>query len=139
MPASATVATATKTAAYQTASIVRLTVISIDSPACSTLLPMRPAKSFWKKVQDWRMTCQWLCQRTRSTRFGVIAWLRTSASATKKTGRSSTTASISASVAPCSANSAPGGVVESMPTVQPTKIGSIASAIEPSATSTKRA
>ena len=78
--------------------MVRLTVISIASPACITLVPMRPAKSFWKKVQDWRITCQWLCQRTRSTRFGVIAWFLTSASATKKSGRSSTTANISASV-----------------------------------------
>ena len=139
MPASAMTATTTKTAAYQTASIVRLTVISIASPACITLLPMRPAKSFWKKVQDWRMTCQWLCQRTRSTRFGVSAWLRTRASATKKSGRSSTTASMKASVCQCSAKSCPGGVVESMPTVQPTKTGSMASASEPPATSRKRA
>ncbi len=119
--------------------MVRFATISIDSPACRTLLPIRPAKSFWKKVQLWRMTCQWLCQRTRSTRFGVIAWFRTSASATKKAGRSSTTASMKASVPACSAKSAPGGVVDSIPTVQPTKTGSIASAIEPPATSRKRA
>ena len=139
MPASTTTATRTKTAAYQTASIVRFAAISMASPACITLLPMRPAKSFWKKVQDCRMTCQWLCQRTRSMRFGVEAWLRTSVSAAKVSGRSRTTASMSSRRSPCVLQSAPDGVVASMPTIQPTKTGSMASATEPRATSTKRA
>ena len=102
---------------------------------------MRPAKSFWKKVQDWRMTCQWLCQRTRSTRFGVdrvVAHQRVGRR--RSSGRSSTTASMRQQrAAVLGARAAPGGVVASMPTIQPTKTGSIASATEPTATSRKRA
>ena len=40
-------------------------------PVCMTRLAMRPAKSFWKKVQLWRTTCQWLCQRIRLVRPGI--------------------------------------------------------------------
>ncbi len=36
---------------------------------------MRPAKSFWKNVQLWRTTCQWLCHRIRLVKLGAIAWL----------------------------------------------------------------
>ncbi len=44
-------------------------------PVCITLLAMRPAKSFWKKAQLWRTTCQWLCQRIMLATFTAIAWL----------------------------------------------------------------
>ena len=138
--ASTTMATTTKTTAYQTASIVRLTTVSIASPACMILLPMRPAKSFWKKVQLCRITCQWLCQRTRSTRLGTIAWLRTSVSIDEDQRPEQHDGEHQQQGPPCVLRrSAPGGVVASMPTIKPTKIGIIASATEPMATRTKRA
>ncbi len=43
-------------------------------PVCITRLEMRPAKSFWKKFQDCRTTCQWFCQRMRFDRLAAIAW-----------------------------------------------------------------
>ena len=58
---------------YQTA-LIELTMLSrMPGPVCMTRVAMRPAKSFWKKVQLWRTTCQWFCQRTRFIMPGAIA------------------------------------------------------------------
>jgi hypothetical protein len=38
---------------------------------------MRPAKSFWKKAQDWRATCQWFCHLIMLETLAEIAWLAT--------------------------------------------------------------
>ena len=104
-----------------------------------TLLAIRPAKSFWKKVQFCRITCQWLCQRTRLTIEGTMAWLRTSWSRTNVTGRmTSRTATIQRKVCQWALNISPLVVVASMPTTRPTKIGIMASATEPTATSPMR-
>jgi hypothetical protein len=46
-------------------------------PVCITRLEMRPAKSFWKKAQLWRTTCQWLCHRIRLVNGPAMAWLVT--------------------------------------------------------------
>ena len=54
---------------------------------CITRLAMRPAKSFWKKGQLWRTTCQWLCQRMRLVTPGTTALLRTRLSASSVSGR----------------------------------------------------
>jgi hypothetical protein len=53
-----------------------------------TRAAIRPAKSFWKNVQPWRTTCQWLCQRTRlvmpgiSIRFATISCAKCAAGRT---------------------------------------------------------
>src|SRR5438045_4312802 len=60
---------------YQTAVTSDTRLSRIDGPVCITRLAMRPAKSFWKKLHDWRTTCQWLCQRTRLATLAAIAWL----------------------------------------------------------------
>ena len=51
-----------------------------------TRLAMRPAKSFWKKGQLCRTTCQWLCQRIRLVAPGTTALLRTRLSARSASG-----------------------------------------------------
>ncbi len=43
---------------YQTAVRSATRLSRIAGPVCITRLAMRPAKSFWKKVQLWRTTCQ---------------------------------------------------------------------------------
>ena len=63
-----------------------------------------------------------------------MAWLRTSVSSTNVSGLSSTSTAIQVRVGPLSVNISPGGVVVSMPTISPTKIGIMASTMEPSAT-----
>ena len=55
---------------YQTALVPATTLSRRAGPVCMIRLAMRPAKSFWKKVQLWRTTCQWLCQRIRLVRLG---------------------------------------------------------------------
>ena len=49
---------------YQTALMVAVKVERTDGAVCMTRLEMRPAKSFWKKAQLCRTTCQCACQRT---------------------------------------------------------------------------
>src|SRR3569833_880446 len=61
-------------------------VSRIEGPVCITRLAMRPAKSFWKKPQDWRTTCQWFCQRMRFETFTAIAWLIINCCTTKAPG-----------------------------------------------------
>ena len=75
-------------------------------PVCIIRLAMRPAKSFWKKVQLWRITCQWLCQRIRLVTPGSTALLRTRLSASSASGRPTSTSTAIASrlgIASCSA------------------------------------
>ncbi|WP_315855139.1 hypothetical protein [Chenggangzhangella methanolivorans] len=40
----------------QSASTVCTMLSRSAGPVCITLVAMRPAKSFWKKPQDWRTT-----------------------------------------------------------------------------------
>ena len=47
-------------------------MVGVSAPSGSRLA-MRPAKSFWKKGQLWRTTCQWLCQRIRLVTPGTTA------------------------------------------------------------------
>jgi hypothetical protein len=71
---------------YQTARMQLTTLSRSALLVCITRLAMRPAKSFWKKGQLWRTTCQWLCQRIRLVTPGSTALLRTRLSASSISG-----------------------------------------------------
>jgi hypothetical protein len=60
---------------YQTALVAETMLSRRLGPVCMTRVAMRPAKSFWKKLQLWRATCQWFCQRMRLVRLELMAWL----------------------------------------------------------------
>ena len=84
---------------YQTARMLETTLSRTALLVCITRLAMRPAKSFWKKGQLWRTTCQWLCQRIRLVTPGTTMLLRTTLSASSTSGRpSSTSAPIASSI-----------------------------------------
>jgi len=72
---------------YQTARMELTTQSRSALLVCITRLAMRPAKSFWKKGQLWRTTCQWLCQRIRLVTPGTTALLRTRLSIISASGR----------------------------------------------------
>ena len=72
---------------YQTLVSIATMVSRIAGPVCITRLAMRPAKSFWKNVQDCRTTCQWFCQRMRFDTLAAIAWLASRFCANIASGR----------------------------------------------------
>ena len=83
---------------YQTALVALTTLSRSDGPVCITRLAMRPAKSFWKKLQLCRTTCQWFCQRTRLVRPTLIDWLVSMTRSASAAGRrTSITAAMPAS------------------------------------------
>ena len=91
---------------YQTARMLETTLSRTALLVCMTRLAMRPAKSFWKKGQLWRTTCQWLCQRIRLVTPGTTMLLRTRLSTSSTSGRpNSTSADMPSSIgiAPASA------------------------------------
>ena len=103
--------------------LVELTMVSrSDGPVWTTRLATRPAKSFWKKLQLWRTTCQCDCQRTRFDRPGTIAWLVTSPCVNCTTGRTTTSVTaIRMSRWRWRANSSPGVLVLASETTRPMK------------------
>ena len=58
---------------YQIARMLDTTHSRTALLVCITRLAMRPAKSFWKKGQLCRTTCQWLCHRMRLVAPGTTA------------------------------------------------------------------
>ena len=89
---------------------------------------MRPAKSFWKKVQLWRTTCQWLCQRIRLVSPGAIAWFVTRYCAKIAAGRStSSTAAMPISCGAASRSRLCGSCAVISETTRPRKTGIVAS------------
>ncbi len=78
---------------YQTAVRSATRLSRIAGPVCITRLAMRPAKSFWKNVQLWRTTCQWLCQRMRVVTLAAIAWLAMMFCMVNASGRSTSSTS----------------------------------------------
>ncbi len=78
---------------YQMARMLDTTDSRSALLVCMTRLAMRPAKSFWKKGQLWRTTCQWLCQRMRLVTPGTTALLRMRLSASSVSGRPISTTS----------------------------------------------
>ena len=113
---------------YQTALVPATTLSRRAGPVCMIRLAMRPAKSFWKKAQLWRTTCQWLCQRIRLVRPGAIAWLVMSACSSSAEGRStSSTTAMPMSLGQSSRSNSPGAWVETRVTTRPMKTGMLAS------------
>ena len=105
---------------YHTALIVITTLSRSAGPVCITRAAMRPAKSFWKKVQPWRTTCQWFCQRTRLVSPGTSAWLVISALAKWVHGRSTRISpAIAASCQPASRQIAPPSCAVTSVTTRP--------------------
>ena len=80
-------ATTAYTAMYQTARMLAMVDSRSAMPVCMTRCAMRPAKSFWKNGQLWRMTCQWFCQRTRLVTPGMMALWRIATSTRITAGR----------------------------------------------------
>src|SRR5947207_11219544 len=62
---------------YQTLVSNATSVSRIAGPVCITRFAMRPAKSFWKNAQDWRIKYQWFCHLIRFDTLAEIAWLAT--------------------------------------------------------------
>ena len=113
---------------YQTARIPAMALSRSDRPVCITRLAMRPAKSFWKKLQLWRTTCQWLCQRIRLVVPGMTAFRRTATSIRIASGRSSrTTASMPSRSGQRCASAAWRSAASISPTNWPMKTGMVAS------------
>ena len=99
-------------------------------PVCMTRAAMRPAKSFWKKVQPCRTTCQWLCQRTRFVRPGTSIRLATISCAKCAAGRNTrNSAAINSNCPPASGQIASGAVEETSETMRPRQTGISASVI----------
>ena len=113
---------------YQTALVPATTLSRSAGPVCMIRLAMRPAKSFWKKVQLWRTTYQWLCQRIRLVRLAAMAWLVISACSSRAMGRRiSSTATMPSSCGPASRSSVPGAWLEISVTTRPMKTGMVVS------------
>ena len=119
---------------YQSARMLLTTLSRTALPVCITRLAMRPAKSFWKKVQLWRTTCQWLCQRIRLVALGRTALLRTRLSASNAIGRPiSTTPTMPSSAGRAAANAAARSAACISVTSRPMKTGiSVSSSATPS-------
>jgi len=107
------------------------TAVSIDTrlsriagPVCMTRVAMRPAKSFWKKAQDCRATCQWFCQRIRFETLAAMAWFMTRCCDVNTSGRITTsTSAIPASIIQCSANKVAGSDFDTKVTTRPMNTG----------------
>ncbi len=122
--ASSTMALPPYTMMYQTALVPATTLSRRAGPVCITRLAIRPAKSFWKKVQLCRTTCQWFCQRIRFDIPGAIAWLVTRYCASNAAGRnSSSTAAMPSSWWPATANRRSGLSDDTRLTTRPMKTG----------------
>ena len=61
------------TTMYQTARMLETTLSRSEFEVFITRLAIRPAKSFWKKFQLCRITCQWLCHRISVVTPGITA------------------------------------------------------------------
>src|SRR5258706_410999 len=79
---------------YQTERMPAIALSRSDSAVCMTRLAMRPAKSFWKKLQLWRTTCQWLCQRIKVVVPGITPFRRTATSSSTARGLTINTTAI---------------------------------------------
>src|SRR3954452_8260799 len=113
---------------YQTADSKETRLSRIDGPVCITRLAMRPAKSFWKKLQDWRTTCQWLCQRMRLATLAAIAWLDIMFCRVSAAGRSTrSTPAIDSNTGQDVANKLSGGLVVTRVITRPMNTGIIES------------
>ncbi len=112
------------TTMYQTARMLETTLSRSEFEVFITRLAIRPAKSFWKKFQLCRITCQWLCQRINVVTPGITALLRTIESARIASGRAiSTRAAIASSSGACASTAARGSGVVISPTSLPMKRG----------------
>ena len=113
---------------YQTLVISATSVSRIAGPVCITRLAMRPAKSFWKKAQDWRTTYQWFCHRMRFETLAAIAWLAIRFCEACAIGRAiSSTTAIPRRCGQNVANSWSGGVSVIRVTMRPMKTGMVES------------
>jgi hypothetical protein len=113
---------------YQTAVNSATRLSRIAGPVCITRLAIRPAKSFWKKLHDWRTTCQWLCQRMRLATLAAIAWLATMFCRVSAAGRSTrSTPAIASKIGQNAANRLSGGLPVIKVTMRPMKTGISAS------------
>src|SRR5437764_6739955 len=72
---------------YQTLVSNATSVSRIAGPVCITRFAMRPAKSFWKNAQDWRIKYQWFCHLIRFDTLAEIAWLAIRFCAVSASGR----------------------------------------------------
>ena len=109
---------------YQTAVNSATRLSRIAGPVCITRLAIRPAKSFWKKLHDWRTTCQWLCQRMRLATLAAIAWLAMMFCRVSAAGRSTkSTAAIASKNGQNVANRFPGGLPVIKVTMRPMNTG----------------
>ena len=89
-----------------------------------TRLAMRPAKSFWKKGQLWRITCQWLCQRMSEVAPGMRTMCRIAISASSTSGRTTRTRAIMPmSIGHCSRSAAMRSAASMSDTRRPMKRG----------------
>ena len=109
---------------YQTAVSSATRLSRIAGPVCITRLAMRPAKSFWKNVQLWRTTCQWLCQRIRLPTLAAIAWLAMMFCEVSASGRStSSTSAMPSRIGQNAANRVSGGLDVIRVTMRPMNTG----------------
>ena len=109
---------------YQTAVSSATRLSRIAGPVCMTRLAMRPAKSFWKKVQLCRTTCQWLCQRIRLPTLAAIAWLAMMFWLVSASGRSTrSTSAITARIGQKVSNRCSGGLEVISVTTRPMNSG----------------
>src|SRR5262245_40840702 len=72
---------------YQTLVSSATSVSRIAGPVCITRFAIRPAKSFWKNAQDWRIRYQWFCHLIRFDTLAEIAWLAIRFCAVSASGR----------------------------------------------------
>ncbi len=113
---------------YQTLVSSATSVSRIAGPVCITRLAMRPAKSFWKKVQDWRTTYQWFCHLMRLDTFAEIAWFAIRFCAVSASGRAiSSTSAIARRCGQNFANSSSGGLAVINVTMRPMNTGMVES------------
>ena len=140
MVAMSTSALTANTPMYQTTLIMPIRLARSENPVSSTRAAMRPAKSFWKKPRLWRTTCQWLCQRIRPVKPGMIAWCCTSPCRSAISGRPTrrSAAMPSRPGAAASRNSS-GRTVATASTMRPMKIGIAASTSASASPSTSSA
>ena len=113
---------------YQTLVSSATRVSRIAGPVCITRLAMRPAKSFWKNVHDWRTTYQWFCQRMRFDTLADTAWLAIRFCVVIANGRAiSSTSAMPRRCGQKFANSLSGGLEVISVTMRPMKMGIVES------------
>src|SRR5262245_61980911 len=113
---------------YQTLVSSATSVSRIAGPVCITRFAMRPAKSFWKNAQDWRIKYQWFCHLIRFDTLAEIAWLAIRFCVVSASGRAiSSTSAMPKRCGQNFANSSCGSPAVIKVTIRPMNTGTVES------------